>query len=268
MNKWCFMDESWHDADNEHVGVLAAVICQWSTHESLAREIYRVRRKYYGDEHARDKTHELKGKDLFSNNSFRLREKYGFSKNLMIARELLTFARENGVQVAASTAYCDGERPPLLSPEPKKLAPPFRELCKRLIAHLPDESHAVLVSDQRLNAQDDISVAIHNYLAGLQNEQHLSRIRNLPLIAISNVCAGLQFADIVAYIVGRHSTGDNRMKPWYRLVADMQLHANDRHEHPIHGFCRLQYTSQTAAYSIRRERIKKKEPGAPGKDAR
>ena len=265
MDNWCFIDESWHDTPNEHIGVLAAVVCTWSTHETLAREIYRVRRKYYPEEQARDKTHELKGKDLFSNNSFK-HEGHGYSKNLTIARELLQFARRNDIHVAATTVYCKEDRPPLLSPEPKKLAPPFRELCKRLIAHLPDKSHAVLVSDQRLNAQDGISIAIHNYLAGLQNEQHLSRIRNLPLIAISNVCAGLQMADIVAYIVGRYSTGDNRIAPWYRFIADMQIHAHDQRERPLHGFCRLQYDPQTTSYTPRRERIKK-EPGAPGKGA-
>jgi len=266
MDNWCFIDESWHETPNEHIGVLAAVVCSWSTHESLAREIYRVRRRYYDEEQARDKTRELKGKDLFSRNSFE-HQKRGYSKNLTIARELLQFTRQTDIRVAATAVYCKEARPALMSPEPKKLAPPFRELCKRLIAHLPDESHSVLVSDQRLNAQDGISIAIHNYLAGLQNEQHLSRMRNLPLIAISNVCAGLQMADIVAYIVGRYAAGDNRIAPWYRLIAGMQIHATDQHERPIHGFLRLQYDSQTAEYAPRRERIKK-EPGAPGKGAR
>lgn len=51
---WCFIDESWHEGENEHVGTLAAAVGSKADFDELARFLFRVRKKYYGEENARD----------------------------------------------------------------------------------------------------------------------------------------------------------------------------------------------------------------------
>ncbi len=263
MNNWCFIDESWHEGDGEHIGVLAAVVCPWATHEALTREVFRLNRKYYGDAHARDHRRELKGRELLSNSSLKIAEKLGYSKNLTIVRELLEFAHQQRIRIAAGAIY-GPKPPPLLSPDPKLLAPPFRGLCNRVLAQLPKKADGVLVFDQRLGAQEDISISIHNYLAGIEDND---RVRSLPLLAVSNVCAGLQLADIVAFIVGRYSSGDDRFSNWYRMVSRLQINAIGHKKQRIYGFYRQQWNPETNEYSARKNRGKKEEPGASGKEA-
>jgi hypothetical protein len=263
MDTWCFIDESWHETPDEKIGVLAAIVCPWRTHEKLTREMFHLRKKYFGEEHARDCTRELKGLDLFSNYAFRMVEKHGFSKNLTVAREVLEFAKRNSIRVAAGTIYRENKQPALLAPNPKLLAAPFRELCKRLLAHLSDDSRALLVFDQRLGAQENISISIHNYLAGLSDGRN--RIRPVPLVAVSNVCAGLQLADIAASVIGRHATGDNRFVPWHKMVSALQIEAFDYRLKKVFGLFRLQQIDESN-YHPRRARIKK-EPGSSGREA-
>jgi Protein of unknown function (DUF3800) len=262
-DEWCFIDESWQEGGPEHIGVLGAVVCSWTAHEALSREMFRVRRKYYGEDHARDHTRELKGKELLSNGTFKLAAQLGHSKNHWIAREILEFAHQAGLKIAAGSVY-GATQPPLLSPDPKQLAVPFRELCHRLLAHLPDHAHGHLVFDQRLGAQEGISIAIHNYLAGIKNPP--LRLRSLPLVAVSNVCAGLQLADIVAFIVARYSAGDDRFIPWYRLVSRLQIVSPDFNQRIVYGLFRLDWDGHDE-FRPRRIRIKKEEPGASGKEA-
>ncbi len=92
---WCFIDESWPPAQPEHVGVLAAAVGPRSDFEALGRFLYRIRRKYYGEAHARDLRSELKGSSLFSNASFR-QEEQGVSINLMVAREAIEWTSKIG----------------------------------------------------------------------------------------------------------------------------------------------------------------------------
>ena len=262
MDEWCFIDESWHSGQTEEIGVLGAAVCSWSVHEALSRECYRVRRKYYGDDHARDSMRELKGKDLLGNSTFKYAQQHGLSKNHCVARELLEFAYANGIRITAITVF-GKHKPQLLSPEPRMLAAPFRDLCVRLWAHLPDRAHGHIVFDQRLGAQEGISIAINNYLAGLEDPH---RLRSMPLVAVSNVCAGLQLADLVAFIVGRYSAGDDRFLPWYKLVSRMQIRASDYRGRTVYGLERLD-SSEDGRFSVRRIRAKKEESGASGKEA-
>lgn len=262
METWCFIDESWHESKTEHVGVLAAVVCSWSTHEKLSHEMFRLRRKYFGEAHARDQTRELKGRELLSKASFKHVVAHNFSKNLTIAREILEFAHDQNIRISAGAFYGD-KQPPLLSSNPKLLAPPFRELCVRLWSHLAAPGHAHIVFDQRLGAQEGISIAMHNYLAGLTAPH---RLLPLPLVAVSNICAGLQLADIVAYIIGRHSAGDDNFRSWYKLVSRLQIEAKDHQKRPIYGLFRLQWAGGET-YQARRIRTKIVEPGASGKEA-
>ncbi len=83
---WCYVDESWAETEKEKMGVLAAAVGPQDAFERLDRFMYKMRRKYYGEEHARNRERELKGADLFSSNSFKMAEKHGYSKNLWLDR--------------------------------------------------------------------------------------------------------------------------------------------------------------------------------------
>ncbi|MDR2676361.1 MAG: DUF3800 domain-containing protein [Opitutaceae bacterium] len=262
MDTWCFIDESWQEAENKHIGVLAAIVCSWNTHEALANEMYRVRHKYFGRKQAKDKTRELKGKDLLGKSSFSMAEKYSFSKNLSIAREILEFAIRKNIRITAGAIHSE-TKPALLSPKPKQLELPFREITNRLLDYLPPKSRALMVFDQRVQAQEGICIAMQNFLAGLPNDD--MRIRPLPLIALSNICAGLQFADIIAHIVGRHCAGDERIKFYYNLVEKLQMGTKNIHNKHMRGLFAL-YQEQDGSYHFRKHT--KKESGAPGRDAR
>ena len=248
---WCFVDESWQQGDSEQVGVLAAAIVSKGDFEALGRHLYKVRKKYYGEENARDLRSELKGKDLFSNQSFRL-QKAGYSKNLSLVREVLEWVAGAAIWFVGISIYGDS-RPPLLSPNLKALSTPFRELCVRVLAHIPNNQTGQLVFDQRLGAQEDISVAVHNYLAGIREN---SRLTPNPLIGVSNVWPGLQLADIVAHILGKYAVDDKRFAFYYNKLKPVQVEGTDHHGHRVFGFLRLQWQGDDN-FTLRRIRTKK-----------
>lgn len=248
---WCFIDESWQEGEQEKVGVLAAAIGTKADFSDLGRLMYRIRKKYYGEPHARDLRSELKGANLFSNASFKLHDT-GFSKNLTVAREILEWTATSNIRLVGVCIY-GKDRPPLLTPNLKALSTPFRELCVRVLSHIPERHHGEMIFDQRLGAQEDISIAVHNYLAGIP-EPH--RLIPYPLIGVSNVWPGLQLADIVAHILGKYAIGDERFDFWYRKAKLIQTDGKDHHGRQVFGFVRRQWLGDDN-YEVRKIRTKK-----------
>ncbi|MBN2495477.1 MAG: hypothetical protein JXR96_12855 [Deltaproteobacteria bacterium] len=248
---WCFVDESWHNGPSEKIGVLAAVIGPRKQFELLSRAMYAIRRKYYGEDHARDLRRELVGSSLFSNSSFRYSAR-GYSKNLTVAREVIEWTRGREIRLVGITVY-GAERPPLLAPAPKRLSRPFRELCVRVLAAIPERAKALLVFDQRLGAQEAISIAVCNYLAGIRGQ---GKMIPHPCVGVSNVWPGLQLAGIAAHVLGRYATGDARFDRWYRLITPLQVDGLDHQQNHIYGLMRLQWEGGEK-YVARRLRAKK-----------
>lgn len=248
---WCFVDESWHEGNGEHVGILAAAIGSKADFDELGRILFRIRKKYFGEEHSRNLHHELKGANLFSNFSFKQQD-LGFSKNLTVAREVLEWVATSRIRFCGITIYGDA-KPPLLSPEVKALAVPFRELCVRILAHVPENQNGLLIFDQRLGAQEDISIAVHNYLAGISGSQ---RLVPHPLIGVSNVWPGLQLADIAAHVLGRYAINDKRFEFYYRKLKASQVGGQDHKGRPVYGFARFQWAGDQT-YQPRSSRTKK-----------
>ena len=248
---WCFIDESWHKGPSEQIGVLAAAVGPRRDFDELGRFLFRIRRKYYGEQNARDLRSELKGANLFSNFSFRQHER-GYSKNLSVAREAIEWTGTTDIRFVGVCIYGNTD-PPLLTPNLKVLSAPFRELCVRVLSHVPDDRSAQLVFDQRLGAQEQISIAVHNYLAGIKDNRKLHPI---PLIGVSNVCPGLQLADLAAYILGKYSAGDARFDSWYRKIGRLQTQGTDHRGHRVFGLLRLQWQGNDQ-YVPRKLRAKK-----------
>lgn len=248
---WCFIDESWQEGVNEHVGTLAAAVGSKADFDELAHFLYRVRKKYYGEDNARDLRSELKGTNLFSNQSFK-QQAVGYSKNLSLAREVVEWLSVSNIRLVGVCIYGDS-RPTLLSPNLKSLSTPFRELCIRILSHIPSHATGQLVFDQRLGAQEDISIAVFNYLAGIQENQ---RLNPHPLIGVSNVWPGLQLADIVAHILGRYAADDRRFGFYHNKIIKVQTVGKDHHKKRVFGFLRLQWQGNDN-FIVRKIRTKK-----------
>jgi hypothetical protein len=248
---WCFIDESWQEGKNEHIGTLVAALGSKSDFDELATLLYRVRKKYYGDANAHDLRSELKGLNLFSNQSFKL-QKLGYSKNLCLVREVVEWLSTSKIRLVGICIYGDS-RPALLSPNLKSLSTPFRELCVRILSHIPPPAIGQLVFDQRLGAQEDISIAVFNYLAGIKEGL---RLNPHPLIGVSNVWPGLQLADIVAHILGRYAAGDNRFVFYHNKIIKVQTVGKDHHDKKVFGFLRLQWRGDDD-FTVRKNRTKK-----------
>lgn len=246
---WCYVDESWQTGVKEHVGVLAGVVGPATQFAELTKLMYRIRKKYYGIEHARDLARELKGKSLLSNNSLKHQEK-GYSKNTTVAREVLEWVAASDMKVVGITVY-GASAPPLLSQEAKDLARPFKELCIRVMTCVPEGKTCQMVFDQRVGAQQSIAIAVHNYIAGMVDN---SRLSPFPLMGVSNTLAGLQLADIVAYILGRYSRGDDRFLWWYKKVSSLQSDGDDYKGQRVYGLRRLQWEGEEA-FSVRTKRL-------------
>ncbi len=65
-----------------------------------------------------------------------------------MAREIIEFSKKTDMRIAVGVVY-GKDSPPLLSPKPKVLAPPFRELCVRIRSQLKAGHLCQLVFDQR-----------------------------------------------------------------------------------------------------------------------
>jgi hypothetical protein len=233
------------------VGVLAVAVGSRAEFEGLGRFLYAVRKKYYGETNARDLRSELKGKDLFTNFAFK-QQKAGYSKNLSVAREVLEWVDRSKIRFVGVCIFGD-TRPPLLTPDLKSLSTPFRELCVRILAHVPENQAGQLIFDQRLGAQEEISVAVHNYLAGIR-ENH--RLLPNPLIGVSNVWPGLQLADIAAFILGKYAAGDDRLGYYHRRISRLQTEGTDHRQRRVCGLLRLQWRGGDK-YLVRQTRTKK-----------
>lgn len=247
---WCYFDESWkenHDT-SEFVGVLGGCIGPFSAFQKLEREMFKIRRKYYGRDHAKDASKELKGNSLLNRRSFKYKTVLGYSQNLCVAREVLEWVTQSRIQFIGVSVYGD-TKPELLSPEPKQLAEPFKRLCKIAEAALPSKRKAHLVFDQRLGAQQGIAIGIKNYLAGRSRNGMGSALHSEPLFGVSHVMAGLQLADIVSYTIASHNSGNNDISPFYRLISGNQV---ARHGKNI-GLIRLQKNA-LAGYGNRKKR--------------
>lgn len=247
--QWCFIDESWRDGNDEKIGVLAATVGPTQDFQKLDQKMYQVRKKYLGPDHAKDKTSELKGTALLSNNSFKMLEQHGMSKNLCIVREILEFVKTTNIRFISVTVYGD-KKPNLLAPNARDLARPFKELCYKIEAAIPDRKKGIMVFDQRVAAQEDISVAISNYLSGITGKK---KLHPDPLIGVSNVHSGLQLADIAAFILGKRAAKDTRVEPFYRILSSSKLEATNEHGKTIYGFVRLQQ-HEDGHFTIRRRR--------------
>lgn len=225
---WFFVDESWSpDGFSPKFGVLLGVLVKDEQLNRMDKLLFDTIRKYYGSKAAKDAHTELKGKDLLSNYVLNLTNtllKSGaLPKNICIVKEILSYpikAKDFYLKVFASTVYSmDNKHPALLSSKPRELYEPFRKLIFNVSQAASEDApgnKVTLVFDQRIGAQKDIAIAIHNYIAGTR----LKNIEKYPYFAVSNVSPGVKYADIMAYLLSKRYQGTHIKQ--HRLI--MQLY--------------------------------------------
>jgi len=154
---WCFIDESW--AEHHHggrVGVIFAVAVAGTAIPVVDHELYSVRKQWYGPDHAKDATIELKGSALLSKSSFRLAAHLQSQphRNHCVAREVLTFCgnKRQSLRLNAFAAIVFGADPKLDCLDPRRLELPFRDMLVSISACCASSrsgDRVVFVMDQR-----------------------------------------------------------------------------------------------------------------------
>jgi hypothetical protein len=77
-----------------------------------------------------------------------------------------------------------------------------------------------------------------------------------PFVGVSNVHAGLQLADLSAFILGKWAEGDNQFQPYYKFLTASQMIGKSKRGTKLYGLVRLQH-HQNGQFTIRRERVRK-----------
>ncbi|MFC1488572.1 DUF3800 domain-containing protein [Thermodesulfobacteriota bacterium] len=222
----CYFDETWQTLQGgQRVGVIFGLILKKELLLRLDNFLYKVRKKYYGKVQAKDKKSELKGKQLFSNITFKIeRENPGvMPNNHCIAMEVISWCKALPASIApkvfASIVY--GTDPHLKCLDPKRLDLPFMDLCIKIseaASEMERNGSVTLVFDERYGVQKGIAISIYNFIRGVG----VNNINPYPLFAVSNVDPGVQLADIFAYIVGKRATKDQRFIVWYKRISSLQ----------------------------------------------
>jgi hypothetical protein len=215
---WFFVDESWSADDYDpKFGVLLGVLVKDEDLGKFDKFIFNVRKKYYGSDQAKNKDFELKGSKLLNKYILKLYQtNQTIPKNICIVKEMINYPTVSSLymKIFASTVFSvTDDHPPLLSPNPRSLSDPFKKLIENVSTAAQEDvpgRKVTLVFDQRIGVQKDIAIAIYNYVAGMR----LSNIEIFPYFAVSNVSPGVQFADVMAYLLAKKHEQD----PSYKTI--------------------------------------------------
>ncbi len=211
---WCFFDESY--PSDRDVTAIVACLMQSRTVRVLDKLLYEARREFFGQDHARDLTQELKGKDLLSNYAIKMQTKHGQSRNLEFVDRVLNGCNglrhtENRIYLFSAVIY--GAREMLTKVQNPKLDKPIARMLDHVSAaacRINPKDRVNLVFDEQLGTRAAVSIRTRRFVAGVA----LRNVSHFPLSGVSNVIPGIQLADIGAAIVGKRAAGDKRFDVW------------------------------------------------------
>lgn len=230
---WCFFDESYPDG-NSNVTALSACLMHFGSVPILDRILYTARKRHFGMANAKDLHAELKGNQLFSNNSFKMAAKFGSSTNLEAAttvfEKCMEHQKRHPILVFGAVAY--GEKSILKQLGSKKLSKPVADILDKVSSAATQMSlrgTVNLVFDSQICGDEhNIAASVRRFVAGVR----LSNVSPYPLVGVSHVSPGIQFADMCAYLLARTACGDTRLPPWYDRMCQLEWHGT------VNGFNR------------------------------
>ena len=186
--------------------------------------MYSARKRHFGIQHARDLTIELKGNDLLSRRSFQMLEKYGTSTNHSLTDQVIStcigFRDKHPIYLFGAAVF--GEKSILRNIGNNRLSRPLADILDKVSAastHLNERRNVHLVFDGQIcGAEPNIAASVRRFVAGVK----LKNISHYPLVGVSHVMPGIQLADIIAFILGRHAVGDGAMEPWFKKLLPLE----------------------------------------------
>ena len=222
-----FIDESWqltHDQKSK-AGVLAAVQIKSHDFNGCSQDIYSIKVDHLGRGNGNI---ELKGKDILGAYQFRLASRGIPSKQLALAREILSYMTTKGTTAFASVVFAKEELD-LACADANHLERPFFYLFERIDLFMK-ENHPGLVAklifdDRGVQANQKISSSVSNFFHKSPVGRTFDTILKVPFFAISKENIGIQAADIVAYTLGSRFTGDKNIGEFFKIVRALSSRA-------------------------------------------
>ncbi|WP_449246979.1 DUF3800 domain-containing protein [Desulfarculus baarsii] len=225
---WCFIDECWPNQDKSELMVIGGLLVNSEFIPEIDKLIYRIKRKYFGEDRARDSQWELKGSRLLSNRSFAqdinedsLNNRHALVKDVLgeLIKEREDSESSHYIRVVASAVF--GKKPQLLCPDLRNAPLPYKKLCLSINKAVQDHDagrKAVQIFDQRVKVQTELAITLRNFNAGLA----LKHVHPTPFFGVSHATSCLQVADIVVYIIAKCFSGNKEFVPFYSLVKRLQ----------------------------------------------
>lgn len=220
-----FIDESWQTTQDKKykVGILAATQIKSHDFNKCSQEIYQFKLKHLGHEGS---DVEIKGNGIFRRYVFDLESKGIVSKELNLARDILTYLRTIGVTLFGSVVFEEHEMD-LECANSHQLERPFVFLFERINLFMkencPGEMAHLIFDDRGVEANQKISASVSNFFHRSYKGKEFDSIIKVPTFAISTQNIGIQLADMVAYILGAHVVRRREVQEFYKKIKDLEF---------------------------------------------
>lgn len=196
---------------------------------SLQASVYKVREPYHGRVLKPD--HEMHGKDLLGNATFKAIATDGYSYHYNLVEDLLGYARSSGFVVFGVVCFEPGVQTFACRNE-HKLDKTFRCLFSRIDRYAkqcrPGGMVKLIFDDRDVKTNRDNAKAITNYLVKSPVGKGYNSILPYPLFAVSQGHNyGLQLADLVTTVTAKHYAKDERVARLWKIIRTMEHRFED-----------------------------------------
>jgi hypothetical protein len=218
-----FFDETFRQSLSDHkrpFGALCGIALPEKNLHSIAHDVYLIKYKHLGAEFAKDS--EIKGKDLLKNYVWNLEEKGLQSRNLELARDLLSYIVTKRFYIFGCVCF-EKEIQKFKCEDVVALDMTFRYIFERVdmfmkIEH-PQKMAKIVFDDRDYGINKVNSEAITNFFQRSIQGISLDSIVKTPFFAISqSQNVGLQLADFVTTIIGLRFSSHPKIKPFFDAV--------------------------------------------------
>jgi hypothetical protein len=221
-----FLDESWQ-ATKDHkfkVGVLAAVAIKSLDFNKCSARIRELKIKHLGFQAG---SVEIKGHHIFREYLFKLEKDKGIiSRELSLARDILSYLTEIGGQIFASVVFAEKDID-LACADSKQLERPFFFLFERIDLFMKENHPGIMANlifdDRHVRFNENLSESMSNFFHKCSVGKSFDNVIKVPFFAISNDNVGIQIADMVAYLVGSSYLGDSIRREFSNMIKGLRF---------------------------------------------
>lgn len=222
---------SYHHHDNNKYIVTAAIAFEKDVIRDLARGLYKLNEVYWKTKNPYD--FEMKGQLLLNPRAIK------HPKNCDYASEVLILCRQGG-----GIAFAIIEPKPtqeafeslnqLILPKSYKYL--FERIGKCCLGINLQEKGLMIFDSQDMRKNEILSRRMSNFFYRSKAGVFMNNIIPEPYFVSSNICYGIQIADLIAYIVGQRFAGRTELIPLYKQIKEIEFQClDDDIEYPIHG---------------------------------